>query len=209
MSRVGVRIYVEGGGDGSSGKAAIRRGFNAFLSPIRDLVRAKRLQWNLTACGSRESTYDGFCTALKTHRKSFVILLVDSETRPKNPVSAWSHLKQQDNWDRPPEASNESAQLMVQAMEAWIVADPVALTSYYGRNFVQSKLPNIANIENVSPSQLESQLKDATRQTSKSTFHKIQDGESLLKKLSLETVRSTSQSCRRLCEAIEQFVNDS
>jgi len=204
-----IRIYVEGGGDGSSGKAAIRRGLNTFLEPLRELVRAKRIRWNLTACGSRESAYDLFCTALRTHQDAFVVLLVDAESRPVDPTSPWKHLKTQDGWDCPEQATEDSAQLMVQAMEAWIVADPDAVKAYYGNKFNERKLPNIKSIESVSPSQLESGLKDAAGPTQKKTYHKIRDAEGLLKCISLETVRLNSPSCQRLCDVIEQFAHNS
>jgi hypothetical protein len=38
-----IRIYVEGGGDKSDGRAAIRQGFNQFLTPLRELARRRRM----------------------------------------------------------------------------------------------------------------------------------------------------------------------
>lgn len=98
-----IWIYVEGGGDGSESKAAIRQGFGRFFDPLRQLARSRRIGWRVVACGGRNAAFDDFKTALKTalktHGDAFNLLLVDSEA----PVSRtpWAHLLARDGWPRP------------------------------------------------------------------------------------------------------------
>lgn len=203
----GVRIYVEGGGDGSSGKAAIRGGFNALFSPLKEKVRQKRLKWDVIPCGSRGSTFDDFCTALRQHCDDFVVLLVDAEGSVSKDTTPWSHLNKRDNWNCPKGVADANAHLMVQAMEAWFIADIDALKKFYGQGFNSKKLPK--NIEQASPSDLETALKEATKATSKKKYHKIHHAGKLLERISLDEVRPRSSFCERLCKTIEQMVSSS
>ena len=75
-----IRIYVEGGGDSSHNKARLRQGFNAFLCSLREKARAKRVRWAIVATGSRNSCFDAYCSALRTHPDAFNVLLVDAES---------------------------------------------------------------------------------------------------------------------------------
>jgi hypothetical protein len=91
-----IRIYVEGGGDGSESKAAIRQGFGQFLDPLRQLARSRRIRWQVVACGGRNSAFDDFKTALGSHEDAFNLLLVDSEAPVSQPP--WDHLLVRDGW---------------------------------------------------------------------------------------------------------------
>lgn len=79
MSRLDIKIFVEGGGDGSSGKAAIRRGMGELLKGVRDAARRKKLRWNIIACGSRNETFRKFMHEIEGLRPGFTVLLVDAE----------------------------------------------------------------------------------------------------------------------------------
>ena len=86
------------------------------------------------ACGPRERAYDQFCTAIgQAEDDSFIVLLVDSEAAVAAGDSPWEHLKKRDKWTQPSVAADDSAQLMVQCMEAWFVADRQSLSAYFGR----------------------------------------------------------------------------
>jgi len=50
-----IRIYVEGGGDQRSGKAAVQVGFSKFLSSLKKRARERHILWYVAACGSRQS----------------------------------------------------------------------------------------------------------------------------------------------------------
>ena len=66
------------------------------------------------------------------------MLLVDAE----GPVATGTceHLRARDGWDMTG-VDAQSVHLMVQTMEAWIVADADALGSYYGNGFNAGALP--------------------------------------------------------------------
>lgn len=116
-----VRIYIEGGGDGKNTKALLRRGFSSFFKELVQVAQSKKINWNITVCGSRNNAFRDFKNALATHPDAFVILLVDSEA-PVVKQSPWEHLKLRDNWDSPG-VDDTHCYLMVQAMEAWFMAD--------------------------------------------------------------------------------------
>ena len=190
----GIRVYVEGGGDRKDTKAEIRKAFGVFLRELRDAARQQHLQWDVIACGSRGSAFDAFRTGGKSHPDCFNVLLVDAE----GPVSASpkAHLRQVDGWqiDEP----DEHCHVMVQAMEAWIVADLQALRSFYGQGFQESAIPKANDVETIDKDRLLDSLKKASRSTQKGTYHKIRHAGRLLGRLDPATVRKRAGHCERL-----------
>ena len=200
-----VRIYAEGGGDGKDTKASIRRRFGEFLRELRGLARERRIRWNIIACGPRNAVFDAFRTALRTHTDAFNILLVDGE----GPVNRtpWEHLKKRDGWDRPG-VPDEQCHLMVQMMEAWIVADINAIESYYGTGFRRHAIPSRNDVEAIDKATLERSLDNATRYTRKGLYHKIHHGSALLCRINPEIVRSKAPHCERLFATLETKIGD-
>jgi hypothetical protein len=137
--KVGIEIYVEGGGDHDDLKTACRRGFKRFFESAGLVGRLPKV----IACGGRDQAYDMFCWAM-THPEPNVrpLLLVDSE----GPVSEgpWRHLKQRDNWDKPEGGSDDHVYLMVQCMESWFLADRETLARFFGQGFNEKKLPPLS-----------------------------------------------------------------
>ncbi|WP_442921424.1 DUF4276 family protein [Microcoleus sp. PH2017_28_MFU_U_A] len=115
-----VRIYIEGGGDGKNTKQLLRQGFSSFFKELVQVAQSKKIKWQIILCGSRNHAFRNFKNALEDHPNAFVILLVDSEAPVKQ--SPWEHLKSRDNWDSPG-VDDTHCYLMVQAMEAWLIAD--------------------------------------------------------------------------------------
>jgi hypothetical protein len=74
----------------------------------------------------------------------------------------------------------ENVHLMVQCMEAWIVADPDAVVRFYGQNFLVNALPRRQNLEEEPKADLCRQLEHATRPTQKGPYHKIRHASELL-----------------------------
>lgn len=196
-----IRIYVEGGGDASDGKAAIREGFNQFLSPLRELAKQKRIRWKIIACGGRDAAFDGFKTALRQHSEAFNVLLVDAE----GPVhsSPWEHLATRDGWKTPEGCSDEHCHLMVQTVEAWLIADRETLERYYGQNFHCGSLPAANNVEAIPKDRLEPSLTQATKDTRKGRYHKIRHCSELLRQLDNGRVRERAPHCERLFAVLE------
>jgi len=140
---VNIRIYVEGGFEGST-KSNRRKAFGAFLGKVIPPGSFK-----VIASGSRQNAFQDFCTALHQHTEDYIVLLVDSETAVAGLGTAWQHLSRRDgdNWSRPALALDDQVHLMVQVMEAWLLADQDALSAYYGQGFLRNSLPRQQNIE--------------------------------------------------------------
>jgi hypothetical protein len=153
----------------------VRLGFGAFLGELRDAARRGNLEWDIITCGSRGSAFDDFRTACRTHPDCFNVLLVDSE----GPVSAGprEHLHARDGWAL--DVSGEHCHMMVQAMEAWIIADVEALRAFYGQGFQQSAIPSTQNVERIDKEKLLGAMTVASRQTQKGPYHKIHHGAKL------------------------------
>lgn len=198
-----VRIYIEGGGDRSDTRAAIREGFSRFLDPLRQLARTRGLRWAITVCGSRNEAFRNFSTALETYPDAFLVLLVDSEA----PVMGgpWEHLQGQDGWSSG-DIRDEQCHLMVQTIEAWLVADREALARYYGQDFRSKALPKHDDVEAIPKDQLYASLKRATADTKKGSYHKIHHCADLLGLLNRDRVRQRAHHCDLLFRTLEAHI---
>jgi hypothetical protein len=172
-----IRIYFEGGGDGRSGKDELRRAMDGFLKPLKDQARRKGCGWTLVCCGGRSSAWSKFQNAARSYPEETVILLVDSESEVRystNPIpddGPKQHLRNRvgDGWETDSYPS-KNIHLMVQCMETWLVADPDALSSFYGKGFNQNALPKRKNLEEEAKAGIYIKLDAATRPTSKGPY---------------------------------------
>ena len=198
-----IAIYMEGGGDGASAKQALRQGMDTLLEPLKQVARAKSWRWKLVCCGSRNEAHRGFRNALCHGDGGVIILLVDAEGPVKQ--SARDHLQSRDGWDvgTTPE---DRIHLMVQAMEAWIVADPPALAKYYGQGFRLAALSKTQNLEDVSKQDLERSLRQATQDTRKGRYHKIKHASDLLKRIDVSAVTARCGHCKRLFDVLGKIL---
>lgn len=200
-----IRIYIEGGGDSNNTKASIRKGFSQFFSDLVQQARSKNIKWNIVICGSRNNAFRDFKNALKSHSSAFNILLVDAEAPVDNPNTPWEHLRIRDNWT-PPDINEANCHLMVQTMEAWIIADIDALQRFYGNKFDEKAIPITKNVETIDKSTLSARLKKATRNTSKGEYQKIKHAAKLLEMLNVDKVRQASSYCDRLFTILEEQI---
>jgi hypothetical protein len=198
-----IRIYVEGGGDKDS-KARLRQPLSNFLGELRNQAQSRRIGWTIVACGSRTDTYDNFRLALMNHPQAFNLMLVDAERpvvgAPREHLSA-----PEDGWDLR-DVGDEQCQLMVEMMEAWLVADAKALAAFYGDGFRASALPRNRNVEQIAKADLESALKKATSGTRKGEYHKTRHGPPILEKTDPALVRSHAPHCERLFGTLQQAI---
>jgi hypothetical protein len=198
-----IRIYVEGGGDTRAGRQIVRQGFGSFLKKRRAAARARRVRWNIVAVGPRNSAFDDFQRACREHPRAFNVLLVDSE----GPVSdtPWAYLQRMDGWrcDLP----DDHCHLMVQTLEAWLVADHEALKHFYGSGFLASAIPPTPDVETIDKETLLSSLNHATRRTQKGEYRKIQHAGPLLKRVRPDRVRSRACHCERLFTVIGNVIS--
>lgn len=200
-----ARIYVEGGGDGPRGKARFRDGLRSFL---RHMLGDGRLP-EVVACGGRHSAFGDFAEALKSNGGAFSILLVDSEG-PVSAPSPWEHLKKskRDRWTKPEGASDEQCQLMVQAMEAWFVADPEALEAFYGEGFDPAPLACSGNVEDLRKKKLNESLARAVAGTARGRYRKLVHASRLLRLLDPSKVRKRARHCERLFETLSSVIGE-
>ena len=192
-----MKVYVEGGGDRRELKAKCRQGFSTFLSKTELAGQMPRV----TACGSRQNTYDAFCTALAhSTDEDFIVLLVDSEDPVMN--DPWRHLEERDRWSKPAGATDDNAHLMVQCMEAWFLADKDALADFFGAEFNRNALPQRLEVEKIPKLDLERGLEAATRQCRKGTYHKGNHSFEILAQLDPGKVIDASPHAERLVSTL-------
>lgn len=199
-----IRLYVEGGGNAKDTKSRLREGFSSFFQSITDHVRQRRIKWRVVACGPRSEAYQDFKHALEANPNAFNMLLVDSE----GPVSVqpWEHLRGRDGWDASG-ADASQCHLMVQTMEAWLVADVDAIARFYGAGFRRNAIPGNANVALIDKSQLLSALEAATRDTTKGKYHKTRHAPRILGGVDADRVRAAAHHCDRLFNVLSQLID--
>ena len=172
-----VTIFVEGGGDSQNTIRKCRAGFADYISRVTKL----RCKPNVFACGGRGDAFKDFKTALENaQRDDICVLLVDSEG-PIQGADPVEHLRLRDHWEFPADLNGHRVFLMVQATEAWFLADREALAKFYGNGFRQKALRGSAdNVEQIPKDDLVPSLNGAAKDTSKKGYHKTRDGFSLL-----------------------------
>jgi hypothetical protein len=207
----GIVIYIEGGGDSTDGKAQLRRGFDALLTPQKGKARTKNLHWNIVTCGGRNATADAFLWRSKTSTDEVVVLLVDSEEQvaDQTPAGRISHLRRRDpKWSLSDDQA-EKVHLMTQCMEAWIVADPEALAAYYGKQFQISSLPKRTCLDDEPKDALYTALDAATRHTQKGSYAKIKHAGHLLQKIDASKISKRCTSFRQFVTWLDQAIANS
>lgn len=199
---VKIKIYVEGGGDRKDLRERCREGFSKFLEKagLRGRMPA------VVACGSRQSAYDRFCTAVSTAGRDDVpLLLVDSEDAVNE--SPWTHLRTCSGWVCPSGADGQQVHLMVQIMESWFLADRSALANYFGSDFHDSALPANTRIEKIAKRKVFDSLRQATRDCGRDKVYdesaKGRHSFALLGKIDPQKVRAASPHAERLLNTLE------
>jgi hypothetical protein len=195
---VTIRVYVEGGFEGST-KTNCRKAFSMFLAKV---VRPG--SFKVIASGSRTQAFQDFCSALRQHPGDYNVLLVDSETAVT--TRPWQHLRERegDNWTRPAGADDDQAQLMVQVMEAWFLADQDALSTYYKQGFLRNSLPRQKNIERLDKRTVFERLSHASKDTQKGPYHKTRHGFDLLELIDPALVRAASSHAADLFAVLQR-----
>lgn len=200
---VGIKLYVEGGGDGHDLRTRCREGFRSFLEKAGFGGRMPRI----VACGGRKNTYDRFKTACQSGDTAF--LLIDSEDSIAT-KSPWSFLANRpgDGFTMPPNATDDHCHLMVVCMEAWFLADRNALSRFFGHGFNDSALPQSASIESIRKSDIFVGLRNATQDcVTKSTYSKGEHSFRILLELDPDEVRKASPWAQRFLKTLDDWVD--
>ena len=138
-----VIVHVEGGGTRRESRARCREGFSEFF---RDAGLDRR-DLRVIPGGARAEAYKNFRHEVDRGKSAdFVVLLVDSEA-PMQSAGAWDHLRAKDGWRRPDHSSDDNVHLMVQCMEAWLVADRETLASYFGQGSISARSRNARTLK--------------------------------------------------------------
>ncbi|MBB5064288.1 DUF4276 family protein [Granulicella mallensis] len=191
-----IKIYVEGGGDNKDTIARCKQGFAEYCKKI---APAKQ-QPKIIACGGRDQAFTRFKTAVQNGKAGeSCALLVDSEgpVRPDSPPAIY--LQTHDGWNFA-HLPGHQVFLMVQAMEAWFLADRNALIAYYGAAFRPNALPgDERHIETISKDDLEPCLVNASRATkTKGSYHKTRHAFALLAEINPDKVAAASSHAAAL-----------
>ena len=110
-------------------------------------------------------------TAIHTNTDSTNLLLIDSDCPDDGKLTA--SVRNHPGWNASVAASVTDSQLhfMVQVMESWFLADRQCLRSYYGPNFLESRLRGNPKVEEILKDDVIKGLEDATRDTKKGKYH--------------------------------------
>jgi hypothetical protein len=178
----------------------LRLAFQRFFRELVDIAQGRGISIRFRLHGTRGSAYEKFRDALSAEPDTYHVLLVDSEDPVALLGECWKHLERRaaDRWPRPAAADEEQCQLMVQAVEAWLFADPEALASFYGQGFHRNSLPTTADVEEIPKRRHIPSLQAATKDTQKGRYHKIHHLALLLSLLDPKKVRKSAPHCERI-----------
>jgi len=200
-----VVLYMEGGGQQAETKARLRQGIGQFLG--NGLQRRNiHFRPKIVVCGSVQNTFKQFNAAILRNDEATCAVLVDADGPVSPAHTPARHLSETRGWQTLDLATDEQIHLMVQTMEAWIIADRDLLVSFYGRHLDEKHLTNRQNVEDVPKAELEQGLKDATRRTQKGAYHKINHASQLLQRLNSDIVAVRAPHFKSLLEFLVRFL---
>jgi hypothetical protein len=207
---VTVKVFVEGGGDTNFLRGQCREAFSTFLRSAGISVLPK-----IVAKGGRSEAYRAYRIAVENGERA--MLLIDSEDpvaqehQSGNPTEwkPWTHLKKRDNWDKPENANDRDCHLMVQEMEAWLIADRDALIRYFGVDFDAKRLPPpTRSVETLPKHDINRSLSDAARKTKKNGYDKGRDAFKILQRLDAKKVMQEAAWARRFVDRIREALTE-
>ena len=200
---VKVTVFVEGGGRGRLATVC-RKGFSEFF---KNAGLAGHMP-SIVACGSRNDAFERFCVAVSDSGSGDVpLLLVDSEYLVRANDTPWQHLRSRDSWKRPDSSQDNQANLMVQCMETWLLADVSGLETFFGPGFTATSLSKRDDIEKIPKNDVLNQLTTASRPSRKGTYHKGLHSFEILAQIDQEKVIQRSRFAKRLVETLKGHLN--
>jgi hypothetical protein len=157
----------------------------------------------MRTCGSRNSAFDRFKTAVSLQKAGEIpLLLVDSE----DPISTigWEHVKKRDQWERPARISDEQILFMATCMETWMLTDRESVTTYFGQGFNEKSLGADTDLETRKRDVVQKALETASKSCNKQ-YAKGKISFELLARLNPQKLSSLSH-WNRCVELIQKAV---
>ena len=185
------------------GDARLKRGFRNLFERHASRARGKRIRFDLISGGSNAETVKDFLKSCRENPSDLNVLLVDSEGPAPSADDAIRALRSRRYWDANAAVDDGQINFMVQAMEAWFIADRRALARHFGNQFNANSLPNPRNSETVSPNGLTDSINQALRASGGRRgrrYDKIRDGARRLELLDENAVRQSCPSFGRLTD---------
>lgn len=205
-----IYLYVEGGGSRPQQQAELREALRQVLIKAGFVGKMPRI----FASGGRDQALQQFKIAL-SHRSQadIAIMLIDSEdflnfsdTSINAPI--WQHLQMRDAWEKPENAQNNQVALMVTSMETWIIADKVALKSFFGPRLKENALLPLENLESRNRKDVLSALEKATEDCGKDRqYRKGTKSFQLLATLNPATLQQHLPHFNRFIEVLEHHLS--
>jgi hypothetical protein len=181
-----LRIYYEG-------DEGIKPGFDRFLREIKEAARSKR--WEFEAIATNGTPAKDYLVALKTHRRAWNVLLLDSDEALLRSSTRLLRRKGLQGCDP------HSIFWMVEIMESWFLADVDALQSYYKGGFKTKVVKGNLEVEKVPKADVLLKLENATRRTKAGKYRK-NHAFKLLGLIDPAKVRKAAPNCDRMFKII-------
>ena len=189
------------------GSDKLRVGFGKLFGNHKNRARQNRIHFDMIAGGSNAETVKGFLRSCRLNPSDLNVLLIDSEASAPSVADALRVLRSRNYWDANVAPEDERIHFMVQAMEAWFIADRQAMASHFGNGFRCGRLPNPQNAESISPNGLTDSINQALRGIGgrrRKKYDKVGDGARLLALIDEATVRRNCPSFGRLMDFLSR-----
>ena len=191
-----VVIHFEGAKD-------LRAGFVDLFGNHIERARQKRIRFDMIAGGSNAETVKDFLRSCRRNPSDLNVLLIDSEGPAPSVAEAIRALRSRSYWDANAAPDDGQLNFMVQAMEAWFIADPQAMAGHFGNGFAAGRLPHPQNAESISPNELTDSINQALRSIGgrrRKKYDKARDGARLLALIDEATVRQNCPAFGRMTD---------
>ncbi|HEX3149243.1 MAG TPA: DUF4276 family protein [Gemmataceae bacterium] len=169
MKQKQILVFIEGEG---GGRTTSKRGFLAgefrkswkqFLQPLADHATNKGIRrFQCIAGRGGSAVTDTFANPLPKDQGALRILIIDSEGPVADVSKPWAALNPK---KRPKWATDSDCYLMVQCLEAWLLADRDGLKAHFDRTktcFNEKKLKKWPNLEALDRKTVQRAISDAT-----------------------------------------------
>ena len=189
------------------GDVRLKPGFRKLFERHANRARGNRIRFDLISGGPNAETVKDFLRSCRQNPSDLNVLLVDSEGPAPSAAAAIQGLRSRNYWDANAAVDDGQINFMVQAMEAWFIADPRALARHFGNRFSAGRLPSPQNAESIPVKQLTDSINQALRAIGgrrRRKYDKVRDAAKLLALLDEAAVRQNCPSFGRLMDFLSR-----